>query len=239
MAAPASQSPSTVRNFFTIPAGPGGLSLRLAGGRPPRSMCVPISLTAAFLIAPMAAPRAHAQTSGLYSRLSDEASCQALELHEARGVPNEPEHRYAWKGMCRVREGGKLETVRVDALGTWDGRTSEAHEALELEGDRGSVEAVFRCKDDPWLAYAREAGKGPAPGQEDPYARLAVRCTTLRHDNSTGIGAFSRSARSHLPMPITVGRVSAARAEKLSRSGPAPGRTRPPPGRAPGRSTER
>lgn len=84
-----------------------------------------------------------------------------LKLTSARGIPFSSKHTYGFTGICTVRlpVGNTVITqdLWVDLIGDWDSETHTATEQTNVlagDGNRGNIQAVMRCVDDPWLTKA-------------------------------------------------------------------------------------
>jgi hypothetical protein len=123
-------------------------------------------LAVVFLIA--GAPPAQAATF----------SWAEVQLTGASGVPNEPEHRYKFKGIITGTGSKKststsldlswppvkqtssntnavFATIWVQGKGHWDAAKGEASENFHFDGDvRGQFASRLKCSADPWLAPA-------------------------------------------------------------------------------------
>lgn len=82
-----------------------------------------------------------------------------LKLKAARGVPFDPKHNYEFNGICTVRipAGNTIITqdLWVEIAAQWDRETNTATEQTNIvggDGNRGSIQVVLRCQDDPWLS---------------------------------------------------------------------------------------
>lgn len=104
--------------------------------------------------------RADSVFHSMVSDLNPPYFCK-LKLNTARGVPFSPKHTYGFSGICTVRlpVGNSVITqdLWVDLIGEWDAETHTATEQTNIiagDGNRGNLQAIMRCVDDPWLTKA-------------------------------------------------------------------------------------
>lgn len=147
--------------------------------------------------------------------------CTGLKLQGAEGVPDEPSHKYAFKGICKkylahIKDGKEKSrsgevTFWAEAKAEWNGQANTLEESISLKNPQGpysgNVMTILKCTKDPIIYQAS--------------------CVVIKHSNSTNWEPFSNAALQQ-KRPILHGKTTLKEATELSKkkaSSPPP----PPP----------